>query len=61
MDYNSLHIVDYIIIILSLIIMIGVGLRFSKKQNSTSQFSFIIHNHSFYNFIIVNKLLWRFI
>ena len=38
MDYNSLHIVDYIIIILSLIIMIGVALRFSKKQNSTSQF-----------------------
>jgi len=38
MDYNSLHIVDYVIIILSLIITIGVGLRFSKKQNSTSQF-----------------------
>lgn len=35
---NTLHIVDYIIIIFSLIVTIGVGLKFSKKQNTTSQF-----------------------
>ena len=35
---NSLHIIDYIIIILSLVVTIGVGLRFAKKKTSTSQF-----------------------
>ena len=35
---NTLHVVDYLIIILSLVLTVGVGLRFSKKQTSTSQF-----------------------
>ena len=35
---NSLHVIDYLIIIISLIVTIGVGFRFSKKQTSTSQF-----------------------
>jgi SSS family solute:Na+ symporter len=35
---NTLHIIDYAIIIFSLVVTIGVGLKFSKKQTSTSQF-----------------------
>lgn len=35
---STLHIVDYIIIISSLILTVGVGLRFAKKQTSTLQF-----------------------
>ena len=38
METNSLHIIDYLIIIASLIISIGVGVRFSKAQSSTSKY-----------------------
>tara|TARA_R110002049_G_scaffold1537_4_gene11865 strand:+ start:14326 stop:15897 length:1572 start_codon:yes stop_codon:yes gene_type:complete len=38
MENNALHIIDYLIIIASLIVSIGVGFRFSKKQSNVSQY-----------------------
>ena len=38
MNHTGLHIIDYLIIITSLVISIGVGFRFSKKQSNTSQY-----------------------
>lgn len=35
---NTLHLIDYIIIIISLIVSIGIGFKFSKKQKNTSQY-----------------------
>lgn len=34
----TLHFIDYLIIALSLLVSIGIGVRFSKKQNSTSKY-----------------------
>ena len=34
----TLHFVDYLIIILSLVVSIGIGIRFSKGQKSTSKY-----------------------
>ena len=38
METNSLHIIDYLIILASLVVSIGVGVRFSKAQSSTSKY-----------------------
>ena len=38
MQYSNLHLIDIIIIILSLVISIAVGLGFAKKQTDTSQY-----------------------
>ncbi len=35
---NTLHIVDYIIILITLVVSIGVGFRYSKKQTDTDQY-----------------------
>ncbi len=34
----TLHFVDYLIIVLSLIVSIGIGVKFSKGQKSTSKY-----------------------
>lgn len=38
MEKNTLHLIDYIIIIVSLLLSIGVGFLFSKKQQSTGNY-----------------------
>lgn len=38
MGHESLHFIDYLIIIASLVISVGVGVRFSKAQSSTSKY-----------------------
>ncbi len=38
MESNSLHIVDYLIILASLIVSVGVGVKFSGKQSNTSNY-----------------------
>ena len=38
MEQNTLHIVDYLIILISLIVSIGVGVRFAKGQSSTAKY-----------------------
>lgn len=38
MENNSLHIIDYLIILASLVVSVGVGFKFSKKQSSTSKY-----------------------
>lgn len=35
---ENIHFVDYLIIILSLILSVGIGVKFSKKQSNTSQY-----------------------
>ncbi len=35
---NSLHIIDYIIVIVTLLLSIGVGVRFSKRQKNTDNY-----------------------
>ena len=35
---NSIHYIDYIIIVLSLLVSLGVGFRFAKKQTTTSNY-----------------------
>jgi SSS family solute:Na+ symporter len=34
----TLHLIDYLIIILSLLVSIGIGVRFSRKQNTTNKY-----------------------
>ncbi|HLR37863.1 MAG TPA: hypothetical protein VK084_07450, partial [Chitinophagaceae bacterium] len=38
MENNALHLIDYIIIAVSLLLSIGIGFLFSKKQNSTGNY-----------------------
>ena len=38
MEGNSLHIIDYLIIIVSLVVSLGVGVKFAGKQSSTSNY-----------------------
>jgi len=38
MENETLHIIDYLIIITSLVVSVGVGVRFSKAQSSTSKY-----------------------
>lgn len=38
MERNTLHLIDYTIIAVSLLLSIGVGFRFSKKQQSTGDY-----------------------
>jgi len=38
MENNSLHIIDYLIIFASLVLSLGVGVRFSRQQSSTSKY-----------------------
>jgi len=38
MENNTLHIIDYLIIISSLVVSLGVGFKFSKKQTSESEY-----------------------
>lgn len=38
MEKNSLHLLDYAIIAISLLLSLGVGFHFSRKQNSTGEY-----------------------
>ena len=38
MRHETLHLVDYIIIAIALVISLGIGLRFSSRQKTTTKY-----------------------